>query len=81
MNKYYLSGLIVLCLAVTLLGGCRGYRTDKQPFHLNPNMDWQRKYKAQTLSELPPQHTVPNDGQGRVLDRNPSMPPVTKSCY
>ena len=41
-------GLFVLACAV-LLSGCRGDRSTKPPIHLNPNMDWQAKYKAQSL--------------------------------
>lgn len=50
-------GLSLLVFLV-VLSGCRGYRSEKAPFHLNPNMDFQAKYKAQTLSMMPPEATV-----------------------
>lgn len=51
-----LFGLLVLCV---LLSGCRGYWSEEPAIHLNPNMDWQSKYKAQTFTEPVPEHTVP----------------------
>jgi len=55
MNKKIFLGVCVLSL---LLAGCRGYRTEKAPFHVNPNMDWQPKFKGQQLSLTPPENTV-----------------------
>lgn len=49
---------LLLVVAVFGLLGCQGARSPKTPFHLNPNMDWQAKYKAQTLSLVPPSGTV-----------------------
>lgn len=45
MNK----NLILICVAVLGLSlvGCRGYRSDKAPIHMNPNFDWQAKVKPQ----------------------------------
>ncbi len=48
-----------------MIAGCRGYRTETPPFHLNPNMDWQAKYKAQQLSLPIPEDTV---AQGTLKD-------------
>jgi mono/diheme cytochrome c family protein len=47
-----------LCLCVFIVG-CRGYRSDKEPIHLNPNLDFQAKFKAQSFSEQPVSGTVP----------------------
>lgn len=49
----------LVCLGVLfVLSGCRGARSEKTPFHLNPNFDWQPKFKAQMLTTLPPEGTV-----------------------
>ncbi len=41
---------LVLCLPI-VLGGCfRGLPSDKPPIHINPNMDHQPKFKAQSAS-------------------------------
>ena len=48
--------LVIFCL---LLSGCRGYRSEKPPYHMNPNLDWQPKYKAQALSAPFVEGTVP----------------------
>ncbi len=50
--------LILALISFACVTGCRGYRTETTPFHLNPNMDWQAKYKAQSLSMTPPEGTV-----------------------
>ena len=50
--------IVLLFTLLFLLTGCRGYLTEKPPIHLNPNMDWQAKYKAQTLPLTPPDGTV-----------------------
>jgi mono/diheme cytochrome c family protein len=52
-------GSALALFAVLVLGGCRGYRSEKTALHLNPNLDWQAKYKTQTLSMMPPDGTVP----------------------
>ena len=49
---------LLLVLTSIVLSGCRGYRSEKPPIHLNPNLDWQAKKKAQTLVLDPPQNTV-----------------------
>ena len=49
---------LLILLSIIFLTGCRGYLTEKPPIHLNPNMDWQAKYKAQTLPLYPPEGTV-----------------------
>jgi mono/diheme cytochrome c family protein len=41
-----------------LLTGCRGFRSEETPFHLNPNFDWQSKFKAQSLSSPVPEGVV-----------------------
>jgi len=51
--------LVFTCLvALLFVQGCRGWRSEKPPVHLNPNMDFQPKYKAQSLVLEPPANTV-----------------------
>ena len=51
--------LIMICLLVPFfLIGCRGQRSEKPPVHINPNMDYQAKFKAQSLSLNLPEGTV-----------------------
>ena len=50
---------ILVFFVATIFIGCRGERTEKSPFHMNPNLDWQAKYKEQTLSMEPPDGTIP----------------------
>lgn len=45
-------------LFVATLFGCRGGLSEKAPIHLNPNLDFQAKFKAQTYSKTPPAGTV-----------------------
>ena len=52
------QGWLLLLLSLCFVSGCRGYRTEKTPIHLNPNFDWQSKFKAQTLTALPPEGTI-----------------------
>jgi hypothetical protein len=53
------NGILLTLFAVAIaLTGCRGYRTEQEPIHLNPNFDWQAKVKAQTKSLTPPEGTV-----------------------
>lgn len=50
----------LLIILVFVLGvGCRGYRSSKPPVHLNPNLDFQAKYKPQSLSLNSPENTIP----------------------
>ena len=51
--------LLSLLVIVMFVLGCRGYRSDKRPIHLNPNMDFNPKYKAQSLSLISPDHIIP----------------------
>ena len=51
--------LLSLLVIVMFVLGCRGYRSDKPPIHLNPNMDFNPKYKAQSLSLPSPDHIIP----------------------
>jgi len=48
---------IGLLVGLSLLG-CRGERSHKPPFHLNPNFDFQAKFKPQRLSLDTPDGTV-----------------------
>jgi len=48
-----LTQLIILLGMVMLIGACgRGEFSEKPPIHLNPNMDSQKKYKAQSESHF-----------------------------
>jgi len=73
-------GFLALAICATLVvfsSGCgRGTRSEKPPVHLNPNMDTQEKYKAQSESRFfpdgatmrtPVEHTVAR-GQLREAD-------------
>ena len=51
--------LIGVLSFMILVSGCRAWRSEKPPFHPNPNLDWQAKYKAQTLPLMPVEDTVP----------------------
>jgi len=55
MKKQFFA---ILILTSALLVGCRGIQTEKAPFHINPNMDFQAKYKAQHYSQNPPENTA-----------------------
>jgi len=71
--------LVFLCLLSVVLVGCRGYRSEKPPLHPNINMDYQAKFKAQTLPLDPPSGTVPyRVGQNRSF-MDETSPPVTKA--
>jgi len=63
-----LLGVVMLGSSLSVLGGCRGDRTDKPPRRFFPDMDYQPKLKAQSESEffvdgrsgrLPVEGTVP----------------------
>lgn len=65
--KYTGFCLIILLLTMSLISaGCyRKKPSDKPPIHLNPNMDRQEKYKAQSESEFFTDHSTmrqPVDG-------------------
>lgn len=53
---------VLCCLAgvlfLSVVSGCRGGLSEKAPIHLNPNLDFQAKFKAQTYSKNPPEGTV-----------------------
>ena len=40
----------IIALALILIIGCRGDHSTKPPIHLNPNMDSQDKFKAQSVN-------------------------------
>ena len=58
LSKNNLCLTIILLLFSIVSVGCRGWRTKNEPFHINPNMDWQSKFKAQTLSLKPVENAV-----------------------
>ncbi len=39
-------------MALTMMAGCQGRPSEKPPIHVNPNMDHQPKYKAQSESKF-----------------------------
>ena len=49
---------IILLVLLFCLVGCRGWRSEKPPVHLNPNMDFQASIKPQEEPELMPDNTV-----------------------
>ena len=49
--------ILILSLGIVFLSGCRGYESKNTAIHPNPNMDWQAKFNAQTLPQLPPEGT------------------------
>ena len=58
-RKITIINLILLLFCVLFISSCRGHRTEKPPFHPNPNMDWQPKFNAQSLTLPVPENTVP----------------------
>ena len=50
--------LLVVIFILFCLGGCRGWRSEKPPVHLNPNMDFQASIKSQENPQLMPDHTI-----------------------
>ena len=50
--------ILIFLLVPFFLMGCRGQRSEKPPVHINPNMDYQAKFKAQSLSLNLPEGTV-----------------------
>ena len=61
------------------LVGCRGDLSRETPVHLNPNMDFQDKYKPQASSDffedgrasrMPPPNTLPISASGKVLQKD-----------
>jgi len=63
--------VLLLCVLVSLMG-CRGYNSEKEPIHLNPNLDFQAKYKAQTYSQQPVEGTVPWGNEQSFFKENRS---------
>lgn len=53
------SSRVLLCILMISVMGCRGYHSKKEPIHLNPNLDFQAKFKTQSLSEKPVLGTIP----------------------
>jgi mono/diheme cytochrome c family protein len=44
--------LMLLGAALVVMAGCQGRPSEKPPIHVNPNMDLQPKYKAQSESQF-----------------------------
>lgn len=63
--------LTCFCLLL-LLGfsyGCRSYRSEKPPVHLNPNLDEQPKFKVQSLSLPAPEGVRPWGDMRSIANR------------
>ncbi len=74
MNNQSRSILLIIgCLTLSLMVGCRGIRSDKTPIHLNPNMDWGPQFEFQEKASKPPVDTVPfgSGVSARQLDQRP----------
>lgn len=56
MNKIK---LLLLLLSLIMIVSCRGWRSEKPPVHLNPNMDFNPKYKAQSNPYDSPTGAIP----------------------
>lgn len=68
--KFLKSSFLLVLFAVLAVGisGCRGFRSEKTPIHLNPNLDWQAKFIPQSLSMTPPEGTVPWGREQGLVD-------------
>ncbi|MEK9657898.1 MAG: cytochrome c [bacterium] len=51
-----ISLLLFIFISMT---GCRAWRSEKPALHVNPNLDWQAKFKAQKLAYKSPEGVVP----------------------
>ncbi|MBI59681.1 quinol:cytochrome C oxidoreductase [bacterium] len=51
--------IITLLFLFFFIVGCRGWRSEKPPVHLNPNLDFQASIKAQEDPLLSPDHIIP----------------------
>mgnify|MGYP004027761537 CR=1 FL=1 len=65
--KRYVVCLILLCICLT---GCRGWRSDKPPVHLNPNMDFQSSVRSQESPQDIPLNVVPWGNEAAFSDRS-----------
>ena len=52
MNRNLKISVLIIVSAVLIAGCYRGKSSKQEPIHLNPNMDSQPKYKAQSKSEF-----------------------------
>ena len=50
--------MLILCLILFSLSGCRGWKSTKPPIHPNINLDFQPKIKAQRAIQHIPEHTL-----------------------
>lgn len=51
--------LILLMCVVILVTGCRGWRSEKAPVHMNPNMDFQASIRSQEMPMDSPENIIP----------------------
>ncbi len=70
-NRLHVACIIMM---VFLLSGCRGGRSEKPPIHLNPNMDIQSKFRAQSLPLTPPDGVVASGPR----ENTDTMPDLTR---
>ena len=54
MKKIICISLLFFCLV-----GCRGWRSEKPPVHLNPNLDFQASIRSQENPLPVPENTIP----------------------
>jgi len=52
MKKIFLHNILIITCLMLVFGCSRGRHSDKPPLHLNPNMDNQEKYKAQSENPI-----------------------------
>lgn len=51
--------IILILITILFLLNCRGRLSNKEPIHLNPNMDFQSKFTAQDKMRKYPEGTIP----------------------
>ncbi len=75
--RYLLAALVLLCLGVVSIAGCRGSLSRRPPIELFPDMDRQPKLRPQSANEffpdrfssrLHPAHTIPRSQPLQVSD-------------
>jgi len=69
MNEIILKNIIVFLCISLLITGCRGYKSENTPVHLNVNMDFQSKIMYQKHGLTPPDGTIPW-GKGSIYAEN-----------
>ena len=62
--------LLLLCLVILCLSSCRGWRSEKPPVHLNPNLDFQASIKPQENPANSPENIVPWGMENDLVNSN-----------